>query len=74
MRVLIVSAEVWQDKTNGGNVLSNLFEGLDWEFAQIYCNPGTPENNLCKRYYQITDGMVIKNTLKIGRASCRERV
>ncbi len=71
MKVLIISGEVWQDGTNGGNVLSNMFADSGFEFAQIYCNPGTPKNNLCKKYYQMTDGMVIKNVLKkdtVGRS------
>lgn len=64
MKVLVLSAEVWRDDKNGGNVLSNIFEGLDAEFAQVYCNPGEPDNFLCKRYYQMTDGMVVRNILK----------
>lgn len=64
MRVLIISAEVWQDETNGGNVLSNIFAGTPFEFAQIYCNPGTPQNLLCSRYYQMTDSMVIREFLR----------
>lgn len=71
MKVLILSLEAWQDSTNGGNVLSNMFGGTNFEIAQIYCNPGTPQNNLCTHYYQMTDGMVIRNFLNhkpIGRA------
>jgi len=71
MKILIISAEVWRDDTNGGNVLSNLFSGFDAEFVQIYCNPGTPKNNICKKYFQMTDSMIINNLLKrrrIGRA------
>ena len=71
MKVLIISAEVWQDSTNGGNVLSNIFGGTNFEIAQIYCNPGTPQNKMCTHYYQMTDGMVIRNFLNqkpIGRA------
>lgn len=64
MKVLIISVEVWQNGTNGGNVLSNIFEGSGFEFAQIYCSPGEPDNCLCKKYYQMTDGMAIKNVLK----------
>lgn len=64
MKILVISAEVWRDDTNGGNVLSNLFSGIDAEFAQIYCNPGKPKNNICKKYYQITDKMVIDSYLK----------
>ena len=63
MKILVISAEVWRDDTNGGNVLSNLFEGMDAEFAQIYCNPGTPYNNICKKYYQMTDSMIIRNVI-----------
>lgn len=71
MKVLIISAEVWQEKTNGGNVLSNIFSGKNWEFAQIYCNPGTPQNSICKYYYQMTDSMVLRNVFShnpIGRS------
>ncbi|MGM9682953.1 MAG: hypothetical protein ACI3XQ_05080 [Eubacteriales bacterium] len=71
MKVLIISAEVWQDGTNGGNVLSNMFSDTNFELAQIYCNPGIPDNHLCKKYYQMTDSMVIHNFLKhkpIGKA------
>lgn len=64
MRILIISQEVWRYDTNGGNVLSNIFEGIDAEFAQIYCNPGTPSNRICKSYYQMTDDMIIKNVFR----------
>lgn len=70
MKVLILSQEVWRNDKNGGNVLSNILSTLDAEFAQIYCSGGTPSNNLCKRYYQMTDKMVINNLLhkkKIGK-------
>jgi len=64
MRVLIISQEVWTESSNGGNVLSNIFSGFDAEFAQIYCSPGIPNNKLCKKYFQITDKMVIDGLLK----------
>ena len=64
MRILIISYEVWRDNTNGGNVLTNIFSKMDAEFAQIYCTPGTPQNDLCKKYYQITDNMIIKNIFR----------
>lgn len=71
MKVLILSAEVWQDGTNGGNVLSNIFSDMNFELAQVYCNPGVPENNCCTRYYQMTDSMVLHSFLRhkpIGNA------
>lgn len=59
MKILVLSAEVWRDDQNGGNVLSNIFKGMDAEFAQVFCNPGQPSNTLCRRYYQLTDSMML---------------
>lgn len=67
MKVLIISAETWRDDKNGGNVLSNIFENSGFEFAQIYCNPGSPSNKLCKTYYQMTDKMMINSILNRGK-------
>ena len=66
MRILIISLELWREDINGGNVLSNLFSGIDAEFAQIYCSAGEPQNNVCKLYYQMTDRMIINNIIKKG--------
>lgn len=70
MKVLILSLENWNNNVNGGNVLSNIFSGLNFEIEQIYCSAGLPNTTLCNKYYQITDKMVIDNVLKgkeIGR-------
>ncbi|MCX8531512.1 glycosyltransferase family protein [Chryseobacterium luquanense] len=64
MKILIISHELWSENNNGGNVLSNIFSDFDAEFAQIYCSPGTPNNKLCKKYFQITDKMIINGLLK----------
>lgn len=64
MKVLVVSHEAWNSKTNGGNVLSNIFSDFDAEFRQIYCSAGKPENNICNDYFQITDKMVLDNVIK----------
>lgn len=66
MKILIVSYELWDGVTNGGNVLSNIFEGYDAEFAQIFCVSGTPYNKVCKRYFQISDQMVMHRE-KLGK-------
>ena len=63
MKVLIISLETWRDGTNGGNVLTNLFTGMDAEFAQIYCSAGAPDNNICTHYFQMTDAMAIDSLL-----------
>lgn len=56
-RILIISAEAWRDEDNGGNVLSNLFSPLldEFEFAQIYCSPALPRNNVCKKYFHLSE-------------------
>lgn len=63
MKILILSLEAWRDDTNGGNVLTNIFSGLDAEYAQIYCSSGAPSNGVCHRYFQMTDAMAINNVL-----------
>ena len=64
MKVLIISCESWREDNNAGNVNTNLFENSDFEFANIYCSPGEPFNNLCKKYYQMTDRMMIDNIFR----------
>ncbi len=63
MKILIISMETWRSDTNGGNVLANIFEDFQAEFAQVYCSSGMPENNICLKYFQMTDGMAIQNIL-----------
>ncbi len=64
MRVLIISQETWRDDNNGGNVLSNLFDGTGYELAQIYCSAGEPQTKLCHHFYQLTDAMMLRHMLK----------
>lgn len=68
-RILIISAEVWRPESDGGNVLTNLFQGLkdEFEFAQIYCNSQKPYNNICKRYFQLSESEMFRSLL--GRKS-----
>ncbi len=68
MKILVLSNEVWNDKINGNNVASNWFEGMDAEFANIYLSPGSPYNNCCRKYFQVTDFMMLKSILKGIRA------
>lgn len=67
MRILIISYEAWNNYTNGGNVLSNIFGRIEAEYAQIYCSSGQPDNKICKKYFQMTDRMLLsrKNKGKI---------
>jgi hypothetical protein len=64
-RVLIVSEEAWRDEDNGGNVLSNLFGPLtdEFEFAQIYCRPAMPDNEVCLKYFHLSTVDMMKSVL-----------
>lgn len=68
MRILIVSDEEWNDFVYGNGVLTNWFSGFDAEFAQIYCSPGLPINNICSRYFQITDKEMASSMICKGKA------
>lgn len=64
MKIMVISDEVWNDKINGNNVLSNWFEKFPAEFANIYASPGLPFNRCCNKYFQVTDAMMIKSIIK----------
>lgn len=61
MNILLITDEEWNDSVYGNNVLTNWFAGFDAEFAQIYCSPGLPLNNVCRRYFRITDGEMARS-------------
>lgn len=61
MRILIIADEIWNNKIHGNNVLTNWFQGFPAEFAMITCSPGTPYNNICQNYYQITDKQMLNS-------------
>ena len=71
VKILIIADEVWNDQIHGNNVLTNWFEGFDAEFAQIFCSPGIPKNNVCSSYFQITDKMMFKSMFTSYRAGNR---
>ena len=68
MKILLITDEEWNDAVYGNNVLTNWFEGYDAEFAQIYCSPGKPFNNVCNRYFQITDAQMVRSLFTKKRA------
>lgn len=68
MRILILSNEVWNDNINGNNVTTNWFKGMEAEIACIYTSSNEPLNACCKRYYQVTDRMMLKSIFKKTKA------
>ncbi len=63
IRILVITSMPWRNDNNIGNSYSNIFSGLEHkiEFAHIYCRSGMPQNNLCHKYFQITEKDIISN-------------
>ena len=54
MRILVITRNAWDDTNSIGNTMSNLFSNWDdVEFANIYFRSALPNNDICKKYYQI---------------------
>lgn len=70
MKILLITAEEWNDYVYGNGVLTNWFTGFDAEFAQIYTSPGLPNNKVCSKYFQINERQMVKSlysNTKAGR-------
>ena len=61
MKVLIIASEEWNDCVYSNNVLTNWFTDFPAEFAEIYTSPGLPINNICDKYFQITESQMVKS-------------
>lgn len=56
IRVLLLVAEPWRSDDAGGNTIDNFFNGMTGvEFAQIYNADLMPRNNVCHRYFQLSE-------------------
>ncbi|NQU80858.1 MAG: glycosyltransferase [Bacteroidetes bacterium] len=73
MKILILSNTPWSNNNSFGNSFSNIFEGIEsFEFANIYCRYGEPQNNLNIKYFQITEMSLIKNLINCRNQSGKE--
>ncbi len=71
-KLLVLSAESWDDTNSGGNTYSNLFSGLDnVEFSNIFCRTSVPNNRICEHYFRITDKMLLKYALSPSKIGTR---
>ena len=64
LNILVVSATAWNMETNDGNTLTNIFDGIEANYANIYFSEGLPSNKQCEFYLQYTDRMVLEYFLK----------
>lgn len=61
MKILIIAEEEWNDVIYGNGVLTNWFTDFDADFAEVYCSPGLPINNICNHYFQLTDFQMLSS-------------
>ncbi len=62
LKILLITSMPWREDNNIGNSYSNLFGDIDdFEIAHIYCRDGEPYNSKVKKYFQITEGRLVKN-------------
>lgn len=65
MKLLIITRNAWNVGNSTGNTLSNFFSG--WgdsaEFAHLFCRSELPDNEVCNKYYRITETELVKNML-----------
>lgn len=60
-RVLVLSRDSWNTTNNSGNTLSNLFQNWNSDnIANIYCRDEIPNNDLCKKYFKISESSLLK--------------
>lgn len=56
LKVLLLVSEPWRSDDAGGNTIDNFFNGMAGvEFAHIYNSDKMPRNNVCKRYFQLSE-------------------
>lgn len=62
LKILLITSMPWREDNNIGNSYSNLFGDIEeFEIAHIYCRDGEPYNTKVKKYFQITEGNLLKN-------------
>lgn len=61
IKILIVSNTPWDDNNSFGNSFSNIFGGNpNYEIANIYCQPGSPNTKVATRFFQISEKDIVK--------------
>ena len=63
-KVLVCSVMCW-NKTTGSDTFSTLMQGYEIDnIANVYMREGTPDSDVCRNYYEISENAVIKSVLK----------
>lgn len=63
-RILVISVNAWKDNS-GINTLIELFKTWDKDkIAQIYTRSALPKTEICNKFFQISEGQVLRSILK----------
>ncbi len=69
-RILIISRTPWNEENSFGNSYSNIFGDIDcFEYANLYCDIGTPKNNIVHKYFSIDEKKLVKNLINKNHKS-----
>jgi hypothetical protein len=64
-RILIITRNAWNNGNNGGNTLTNFFSKFEkGNLANLFCRAEVPDNQICDKYYRITESDLIANIVK----------
>lgn len=67
-KVLIVSHNVFSTTSSMGKTMAAFFNGWDREnIAQLYFHTESPNSNICKRYFRVTDFDIIEAIFKFKK-------
>lgn len=77
-KILVISRNAWNNSNSTGNTATNFFSNWnDWEFANLFCRAEIPNNDICKRYFRISESDLVRNIFKsdkIGKVSSYEEL
>lgn len=60
MRILVISNSEWDNSNSFGNTMTNLFNGTNLEFANIFCREGSPRTETCKYFLKISEKTILR--------------
>lgn len=66
MKILTISLNAWNDTMATGNTFSNFFKDIlpTDDIANIFCRNEKISNDICKKYYKVTESDIINSILK----------
>jgi hypothetical protein len=63
-KVLLISLGAWRNDRNSGSTYTSIFKSWPKDkIAHLYTRPDMPSNNICEKYFQITDTQIIKSII-----------